>query len=486
MEISSINTARPCTAGSRVRLSLADFFIFFIIFRYMKLKVLHHDPKDFQVAQAGRMTPIVRSTASHLHAFTKEREMVRAVTAAKLDRMFAKPLSAVLTGHTDGISAMSRGRTLVAPFFTGSYDGEIRFWNAAHKRCFGVAQAHTEGQVRGICVSTDDKFVFTAGGDRTVKSWLFDREAAVENDVDTIPTMTPVRTYNSSAALTCIDHHWKQHEFATGSDSVVDIWDPLRSQPRQSFEWGCEGVVSLKYNPAETSLLAATTRDNGILLFDVRAGSAVKKLVLKMRSNAIAWNPREPQNFTVANEDCNLYSFDMRKMETASYCHKGHVQAVLDVDYHPNGLEIVSGSYDKTIRIFDARKEKSREVYYTKRMQRLNNVRYSADGRFIFSGSEDMNVRMWKAKASEKLGVVSDREKRSLAYRDKLQDKFANVEEVKLISSHRHVPKFIKNQGKQRNDHFESRKKKESNQEAHSKVFKRLSDKERIIRDKKD
>jgi len=79
---------------------------------------------------------------------------------------------------------------------------------------------------------------------------------------------------------------------------------------------------------------------------------------------------------------------------------------VLDVDYNPNGTELVSGSYDKTVRIFDFNKHKSREVYYTKRMQRLNNVRYSADGRFIFSGSEDTNVRIWKADASAKLGIV--------------------------------------------------------------------------------
>ena len=40
------------------------------------------------------------------------------------------------------------------------------------------------------------------------------------------------------------------------------------------------------------------------------------------RSNAVAWNPMEAFNFTVANEDCKLYTYDMRKLATATCLHK--------------------------------------------------------------------------------------------------------------------------------------------------------------------
>ncbi len=40
------------------------------------------------------------------------------------------------------------------------------------------------------------------------------------------------------------------------------------------------------------------------------------------RSNALAWNPMESFNFTAANEDCCLYTFDMRKLTSASCVHK--------------------------------------------------------------------------------------------------------------------------------------------------------------------
>lgn len=34
-----------------------------------------------------------------------------------------------------------------------------------------------------------------------------------------------------------------------------------------------------------------------------------------MRSNAVAWNPQEPMNLVCANEDTNLYTFDMRNLK---------------------------------------------------------------------------------------------------------------------------------------------------------------------------
>lgn len=50
--------------------------------------------------------------------------------------------------------------------------------------------------------------------------------------------------------------------------------------------------------------------------------------LLQTRCNALAWNPREAFNFTVANEDCNCYTYDMRKMKSALCVHKDHVSAV--------------------------------------------------------------------------------------------------------------------------------------------------------------
>ena len=88
------------------------------------------------------------------------------------------------------------------------------------------------------------------------------------------------------------------------------------------------------------------------MLYDTREATPLRKLLMKMQSNTVAWNPLEAFNFTVANEDSNLYTYDMRRLDFAVCVHQDHVGAVLDVDYSPTGQEFVSGSFDKTIRIF--------------------------------------------------------------------------------------------------------------------------------------
>lgn len=103
----------------------------------------------------------------------------------------------------------------------------------------------------------------------------------------------------------------------------------------------------------------------------------------------------------------SLYTFDMRNLTRPRQIHKDHISAVIDVDYSPTGKELVSGSYDKTVRIFGTEEGRSREVYHTKRMQRLTSVAWSGDNKYILCGSDEMDIRIWKANRSQKLGIVS-------------------------------------------------------------------------------
>ena len=179
------------------------------------------------------------------------------------------------------------------------------------------------------------------------------------------------------------------------------------------------------------------------MLHDIRSGTAIRKLVLNKRSNAMCWNPMEAFNFVVANEDHNLYTFDMRKMDSARCVHKDHVSAVMDVDFSPTGREFVSGSYDRTLRIFRYNEGRSREVYHGKRMQRIFSVAFSGDAKYVLSGSDDFNIRLWKANASDSVKPLLPREARAHDYQQKLKERFKEAPEVKRIARHRHLPKAV-------------------------------------------
>ena len=61
-------------------------------------------------------------------------------------------------------------------------------------------------------------------------------------------------------------------------------------------------------------------------------------LWLQTRSNSVAWNPMEAFNLTLANEDCSLYTYDIRKLKSAACVHKVCTLTVMsedDVCYEP-------------------------------------------------------------------------------------------------------------------------------------------------------
>ena len=61
---------------------------------------------------------------------------------------------------------------------------------------------------------------------------------------------------------------------------------------------------------------------------------------------------------------------------------------------------------------------------------RVSSTIYTADARYVITGSDDGNVRIWKAKASEKLGIVTARERAALEYRESLKERWKMDAEV--------------------------------------------------------
>nr|XP_002121570.1 DDB1- and CUL4-associated factor 13 [Ciona intestinalis] len=426
----------------------------------MKVKVLSRNPDDYLRETKRDIHKVFRNYNPVLHPFEAPREYMRALNATKLDRVFAKPFLASLDGHRDGVCCLCKHRKRLSYLFSGSCDGEIRQWNLTNRQCIRTLQGHT-GFVRGLACSPDGKRFISVGDDKTVKHWNSD-PLSEERDI-------PINTVVAKSLYTGVDHHWTDSIYATCGQSV-DIWNMERSEPVRVYKWGMDSIQSVKFNPVETNLCISTVSDRSIRLYDIRAAVPLNKVTLKLRSNVAVWNPMEAYNFTAANEDHNLYTFDMRKLDFALNVHTDHTDAVLDVDYSPTGRELVSGSYDRTIRIFPVSGTgHSREVYHTKRMQRVFTVKWSADNRYILSGSDETNIRMWKARASEKLGRMTPREKAAADYNEKLKLKYAYHPQVKRIARHRHVPKTIYQAMKEKKLIKDSQRKKEQNLRANSK-----------------
>lgn len=422
----------------------------------MKVKVLRRNAQDFVRETKHDIHKVHRNYSQVEHPFEAEREYQRALNSVKLEKVFSKPFLGSLDGHRDGITCVSKHPGSLSTISSAAADGEIRLWQLSSRKCTSSWQGH-QGVVRGLTFTPSGDQILSCADDKTIKTW------STEKISD-----TPLDTIVCKHMVTGISHARDSDQFATCGENT-QLWSAGRSVPLRTFQWGVDSVHVVKFNPVETNLLGAAASDNSIMIYDTRDVGPVRKVVMSLRSNALVWNPMEAMVFTTASEDYNLYSFDVRKLDRPINVHMDHVSAVVDVDYSPTGREIVSGSYDKTIRIFRADEGRSREVYHTKRMQRLTNVLWSNDNRYIVSGSDEMCLRLWKARASEKLGIMKDRERVALQYAEKLKEKYSQHPQIARISRHRQVPKHIKNAATELKTIRESKSKKEANRRKHSK-----------------
>jgi len=422
----------------------------------MKIKVLKRNREDYVRESKHDIHKLNRNYSPSEHPFEAEREYQRAVNAVKLERVFAKPLLGSLDGHRDGLTCLAKHPSSLSTICSASSDGEVRIWNLSERTCLASWQAH-EGVVRGATYLPGGKHILTCGDDKTIKLW----DASVWSDI-------PVDTIVSKHMVSGLSHAAKSDQFATCGEAT-QLWTKGRAVPSRTFQWGVDSVHHLKFSPVEVHLLGAAASDRSIILYDTREVGPIRRVVMNLKTNAIAWNPMEAMVFTAANEDYNLYAFDMRKLDRPVNVQMDHTGAVIDVDYSPTGREIVSGSYDKTVRIWATDSGRSRDIYHTKRMQRLTTVAWSLDNKYVVSGSDEMCLRVWKARASEKLGLMRDRERVALQYNEKLKEKYGQHPQVSRIARHRQVPRHVKSAQAELKLIKESKARKEANRRKHSK-----------------
>ncbi|KAG2736746.1 hypothetical protein G9P44_000836 [Scheffersomyces stipitis] len=438
----------------------------------MKIKTIKRSSETYVPVRNTQESALPRNLNPALHPFERAREYTKALTATKMERMFAQPFVGQLgDGHRDGVYCIAKNFSTTNQVASGSGDGVIKYWNMTSRQESVSFRAHY-GMVGGLCVTPKQQHMLSCGDDKTIKLWSVksdEFEAGFgDEEVYSNKSMGLVKTFLGEHAFKGLDHHRDDDLFVTGG-ATIQLWDMNRSKYISDLSWGADNITTVKFNQTETSIIASAGSDNSIVLYDVRTNSPIQKVVTSLRTNAIAWNPMEAFNFASACEDHNGYLWDMRKLDRSLNVYKDHVAAVMDIDFSPTGEEVVTGSYDKTIRIFRAREGHSRDIYHTKRMQRVFCTKFTTDARYILSGSDDTNIRLWRANAADRSNIKSSRQRAKLEYDAALKERYKHMPEIKRISRHRHVPKTIKKAGEIKRVEIDSLKKREDNERRHSK-----------------
>lgn len=94
----------------------------------MKVKVISRNPEDYIRGSTNEINRIPRNLDPDLHPFEAAREYTKALNAAKLDRIFAKPFVASLDGHSDGVNCLIRNPRQISSIASGACDGQVSFY----------------------------------------------------------------------------------------------------------------------------------------------------------------------------------------------------------------------------------------------------------------------------------------------------------------------------------------------------------------------
>ena len=83
------------------------------------------------------------------------------------------------------------------------------------------------------------------------------------------------------------------------------------------------------------------------------------------------------------------------KDETDANQFDAHTSVIYSIAFSPDGAKIVSGSWDKTIRVWETESGRTIAGSFSTHTDRVGSVVFSGDSKHILSGSDSSTIRIW-------------------------------------------------------------------------------------------
>lgn len=254
-----------------------------------------------------------------------------------------------------------------------------------------VLEGHLKG-VTSVIFSTDDKFLFSASIDKTIRIW--DSSSGnctriLEGHSEAVREVSVSR--DCKLAVTCSD------------DKTVRIWDVGTGKCRRILVGHSTAVSGVAISPNGESVVSCAS-DGTIRIWDAKEGNCLK--VLDSHVNSV-------QKVAISFDSLLLVSASLDKSIriweiTTGKCLRvlnGHVGSVQDVAISRDGKFVVSGSSDNTVRLWDLERGKCVRVFEGPE-DSVQKVAISPEGEFIIAGSNDKKLRIWDSNRGQCFQVL--------------------------------------------------------------------------------
>lgn len=287
-----------------------------------------------------------------------------------------------LKGHTgviESIAITSDDQTLI----TGSRDGTVKIWELktwadSTDQKYQIHRKH-QAEVKAIDVSSDGKQVASGSSDGVIHLW----------NIST-GTVTGTIETNHVRSL-CFSPDGKRIAYGC-NDGLTRIWD-MATEKSTSLDGHNSAVDHVAFSPNGKWLASANGRGGRkLVVWDLEELTPM----LEIPCGPFAISP-DGNLIAGAKEGDTLVLFDSnggRELRTFSDDDgHGHTHEIRSVAFSPNGLNIVSGSFDQTARVWDVDSGKLELTLEADSF--VEDVAFSVDGSRVLATTASRTVKIW-------------------------------------------------------------------------------------------
>ncbi|XP_057670589.1 striatin-3 isoform X2 [Diorhabda carinulata] len=275
-----------------------------------------------------------------------------------------------LRSHFDGVRALAFHPTEPV-LITASEDHTLKLWNlqktvpAKKSASLDVEPLYTfrshTGPVLCLAISGSGEHCYSGGLDGTINCWNVPNSNIDPYDLYEPDILNATLHGHSDAIWGLAVLNSKQQLLSCSSDKTVKLWTPhSKQQLLSTFVSESDGIPSsVDFVRDEPNRIVASYSSLRCVIFDTETGKPISRLESvppdgvnssTRQINKIVCHPTLPLTIT-AHEDRHIRFWDNH---TGKMVHSmvAHLDAVTSLAVDPNGLYLLSGSHDCSIRLW--------------------------------------------------------------------------------------------------------------------------------------
>ncbi len=258
-------------------------------------------------------------------------------------------------------------------------------------------KAH-EGEVTAVDISPDGSLVVSGGLDGKVRIWNVADGTELHAFGENLEVADVVFSPDGQRVICAARNDRKK--------DVLQIWDYTKERLREEIEGHNQRINTVAYSP-NGKMIASGSGDNTVKTWyasngrDIHSYKAGKNDVL-----AVSWSPDSDYIATGVSWDSNILVWDASRDKLVNTLD-GHSDWVNSVVYSPDGLNIISGSNDGSVRFWDSVSGKETRKFREEWWGEIRGLAISGDGSYLAGATENNSVVLWYTKSGKLLNVLA-------------------------------------------------------------------------------